>query len=61
MTCLLKISSVLLFNKTERFYPGEAAVVVEGKESKVILSYYEQLLECWNKLFALKQEFGNCP
>ncbi len=21
----------------------------------------EQLLECWNNLFVLKQEFGNCP
>jgi hypothetical protein len=25
------------------------------------VSSYEQLQECWNKLFALKQEFGNCP
>ena len=21
----------------------------------------KKLLECWNRIFALKQEFGNCP
>lgn len=32
-----------------------------GHCRSVILSSYEQLLKRWDKLFALKQKFGNCP
>jgi hypothetical protein len=50
-----------LLGKTERFYPGEAPVVVGGKESKVSLSSGEYLLQRRNKLFTLKQEFASYP
>jgi hypothetical protein len=32
-----------------------------GHFRPVIVSSYEQLLERWNKVFALKQEFRNRP